>query len=272
MRAMKDRCGRFATLCRSLAGAAAVSVGLVACEGSPGESRIEVLSPEDASPIWDQTLPTEEFFPDSSPPPEALRIQGYDNCPGESFVSDFDRLTGAKLRDVALPRVGVDLPLVPVATTSSCPGFLQQRVTLSNGALIDICAIGAGDDALVVLSVESGTERLRVPLPIGFVETKVFGDQLLLITEGGLHIDAFSLETSEALWRWTPPEQYTYVTGGDAERVYLWQESDGETYALSLASGTVVWQKNLGCEWLSLTQGALVCGRTLRESSCEETD
>jgi outer membrane protein assembly factor BamB len=269
---MTNPCDDFATLRRSWFSLACIGL-LAACEGTPGESRIDVFAPEDASPVWNRTLSTENFGAYTSDPAGALRVQGYDNCWGASFLRDYDRETGAVLRDFPNEtRAEFDSPPVTLDPPSSCPNFAAERVTLPNGERLDICGYPTPDEPLIVMTVDTDLERLRVPPVTGFVGAQVYGDTLIVISQSWAQVDAFSLEAGETRWNRTASEDYTYVTGGDAERIYIWEETSQETYALSLESGAVVWQENLGCEWLSLVEGMLVCGRMLRESSCEESD
>jgi hypothetical protein len=246
----------------------AIVGGLTACE-TPGESRIAVHAPEDATLIWDRILPTEEFTA-SAAPPDALRILGQDKCWDAVFLRDFDRQTGRQLRDLPIQSsdaTGGGGPELDPPTR--CADYAQERFTLSSGKTVDICWFRPGDQILIVMDVETGTEHVRISL-MGASDVKRFGDQMLVLSPYEHHIDMFALATGEALWSWMTPDEFTYVVGSDAERLYLWQEPTRETFALSLAEGAPIWQENLGCEWLSLTDGLLVCGETLRDSSCDE--
>ena len=205
---------------------------LAGCEGSPGESELRVFSPEDASEVWRERISTEFFTPTPDAPDGVLRVRANDYCWEANTVVDFDR----------------------------------------DSEQLDVCGRSASDAPLVVMNVATRTERFRLPAS-GAVDPWMFADRLLLTPVGEQgSIEVFSLDTGAPLWAWTPPEEFTYVQGVDAERVYAWAENSHETYALALADGSSVWQKNLGCEWLSLASERLVCGRSLSESSCEASD
>jgi hypothetical protein len=186
------------------------------------------------------------------------------------FLKDYDRQTGRELREFPIRSsegTGGGAPVLDPPTRCAEP--VRERLTLSSGKTVDICWFRPGDQSLIVMDTETGAEHARIPLR-GASDVKRFGDRVLAVDLDEHHIDMFSLATGEALWSWATPDEFTYVVDGDAERLYVWQEATHETWALSQAEGSLVWQHNLGCDWLSLTDGLLVCGETLRESSCEE--
>jgi len=247
---------------------------LAGCEGSPGASELRVLSPEDASERWRERIATEWFTAEQEAPDGVLRVRANDDCWEANTIIDFDRESGVRLSETPLlssaQSSGEDGPFDPPSACES--GFYPERVALPSGEQLDLCGRAASDAPLVVMNVAARTERFRVPAS-GMVDPWVFADRLLLTpvaAEG--RIQVFSLDTGAPLWAWTSPEEYTYVRGVDSERVYAWAEGSHETYALALADGSSVWQKNLGCEWLSLLSERLVCGRSLSESSCEASD
>ena len=251
-----------------------VAALLAACEGSPGASELRVLSPEDGSDLWRERISTEFFTPVPDAPDGVLRVRASDYCWESNTVIDFERDSGVRLRETPLQSSaqasGDDAPLDP---PSACESALYaQRVALLSGEQLDVCARNGKDAPLVVMNVTTRTERFRLPAS-GVVDPWMFADRLLFTPAGqGGRIEVFSLDTGAPLWGWTPPEAYTYLQGVDSERVYAWAEGSHETYALALADGSSVWQKNLGCEWLSLLSERLVCGRSLSESSCEASD
>ncbi|HKO91622.1 MAG TPA: PQQ-binding-like beta-propeller repeat protein [Polyangiaceae bacterium] len=254
---------------------AALAAGwLPACSSSPGESELRVLSPEDASESWRAQISSEWFTPDPAAPDGVLRVHASDYCGSANISIDFDRDTGEPLGETRpAPRTPTQADLELLDPPSPCEQQLAtQRVALSSGERLDVCGRDARDAPLVVMNVAARTERFRLPAS-GVVNPWMFADHLLLtpVGEEG-RIDVFSLDTGEPLWSWTPPEEFTYVQGVDAERVYAWAENSHETYALALADGSPVWQENLGCEWLSLASERLVCGRSLSESSCDASD
>jgi len=247
---------------------------LAACEGSPGASELRVLSPEDGSDLWGERISTEFFTPVPDAPDGILRVKANDYCWEANTIIDFDRGTGVRLSETPLLSSaqisGEDGPFDPPSACKS--GLYPQRVALSSGEQLDVCGRETRDAPLVVMNVAARTERFRLPVS-GVVDPWMFADRLLLTPAGqGGRIEVFSLDTGAPLWGWTPPEEFTYIQGVDSERVYAWAEVSRETYALALADGSSVWQKNLGCEWLSLVSERLVCGRSLSESSCEASD
>jgi len=255
----------FATLAASL---------LAACSSSPGESELRVLSPDEGSELWRERIAAEWFTSDPLAPDGVLRVNGSDYCGAANVTIDFDRETGVRLAETPTgPRTPSRADLEAIDPPSPCAQQLAvQRVALSSGEQLDICGRDAREAPLVVMNVAARTERFQLPAS-GVVNPWVFADRLLLTPVGVEgRIEVFSLDTGAPLWAWTPPEEFTYVQGVDAERVYAWAETSRETYALALADGGSVWQENLGCEWLALASERLICGRSLSESSCEASD
>lgn len=242
---------------------------LCACEGAPGRARIQLYDPASAEPGWEQTVPAQEFVVEPAASDGLLRIAATDYCWTSTLVIDFELDTGKALsveRRGVTASVGGGLP--ELDPPSACAaGFATRRITLSSGERVDLCPY-AEDGSLLVTNVAGGGERFRLR-PGGPASTFVAGDQLLLSGPAPGAIATHSLLSGEQLWSWTAPEPYTFVAGLDPERVFLHAESSGETHALALADGSVVWQKNLACDSLSLAGSALVCHQTLRDSSCE---
>lgn len=242
--------------------------GLAACDGTPGEARIELYEPASAESRWQHTLPSQEF---SVEPPargeSRLRVDTSDFCWDANYSMEFERSTGKLYRRWRRePRAETSGdPTAPVNTRCES-GLVAQRITLSNDRLLHLCAYTEAG-VLTVLNPNDGSERLRLS-PFGAPLPRVAGDYLLIETVEPQGLETYSLLTGELLWSWTAPEAYTYQVG-DAERVYLLAQTSAEAYAIALADGTAVWQKTLACDSLSLAADALVCHQTLRHSSCE---
>lgn len=241
--------------------------GLCACDGTPGEARIELYEAASAESRWRKTLPSQEFSVDELRADGTLRIDTSDFCWDANYSMEFEHATGALRSQVRRqPRSGTGgAPPVPV-TTSCESGFVAQRITLSNDLPLQLCGY-TDDGVLSVLNPLDGSERLRLS-PSGTPVPRVAGDYLLLDTVDPPGLEAHSLLTGEELWRWTAPEPYT-LEAADAERVYLLSEAGTAAYAFALADGAAVWQKNLGCDSLSLAGDALVCHQTQRGSTCD---
>lgn len=242
--------------------------GLCACDGTPGEARIELYEPASAESRWRYTVPSQAFtvFPTRSAD-TTLRVDTSDFCWDANYSMEFELATGKLNRQWrAQPRAGTGgAPLAPVA--SSCEsGFVAQIIPLSSNETVYLCGY-SDDGVLTVLSPRDGSERLRLS-PAGAPIPYVTGDYLLLARLEPQGLEAYSLITGDELWSWTAPEPYTLEVA-DAERAYLLLEISGEAHAIALADGTPVWQNDLGCDSLSLASDALVCHQTLRRSSCE---
>lgn len=243
---------------------------LCACEGSPGRASVEVYDAASGEPRWQQSVPSQAFEVEVDAPADVLRVSTSDYCWDSNFVMDFDREGGELLsqrKREPSASTGGGLPLLDPPTRCAS-GFAFERVALSSGEQVDLCGY-TQDDVLRVSDVADGRERLRVSLG-GYARNFVAGDQLLLERLEPSRIESYSLLQGELVWSWTAPDSYTIVAGLDAERLYLLSETSGQSHALALADGSVVWQKNLGCDSLSLAGDALVCHQTLRDSSCDQ--
>jgi outer membrane protein assembly factor BamB len=250
--------------------ASAVVVGLLAsCGETPGESHLSVHAAEDASLVWERDFATEELTLRDTRP-DVLQLQGTDRCWDAMFLSDFDRQTGQRLRDypiVGWDGVGGAARLDP---PSSCAGqSALERVTLPSGRTVDVCFFTSASDQLIVMDTATGMEHVRLTIEgASALDVARFGDRLVIVNENRDQIDMFSLEDGAALWSWTTPGGPYRIVGGDSERLYVWHAAS-EIYALSFADGSPVWQEDLGCEWLTYTDGLLLCGEQLRGSTCE---
>src|SRR5687768_9377959 len=69
-----------------------------ACEGVPGSSKLEVLSPHDGSVQWSRTIPAERFELLEPEDPRELYVIGYDSCSNAGFRRAYDRETGKPAR------------------------------------------------------------------------------------------------------------------------------------------------------------------------------
>ncbi len=244
--------------------------GLCACDGSPGEARLEVFEPASAELRWRATVPSQQFSVEAPHGVEnLLRVFTSDDCWDANYTMDFELSSGALRRKVrSQPREGVGGPATDPRNPRQCaPGFVAQSVQLSTNETVYICGY-TEDGVLTAYSSRDDSERLRLS-PSGTPNPIVTGDLLLLHVVEPEGLEAHSLVTGEPVWSWTAPESYTYQ-GADLERAYLLTEASGEGYSLSLADGTLVWQNDLGCDSLSLAGDALVCHQTLRDSSCEQ--
>lgn len=242
---------------------------ICACEGSPGEARVQVYDPASAQPGWEQTVPSQSFYVEKEAPEGVLRVSTSDYCWESNFVMDFNRATGALLSQRrSQPSSGFGGGLGPLDPPTSCEGgFALRRVVLSSGEPVDVCNFSR-DDELVVRNVSDGSERFRLR-PGAWSIPIIAGERVVLSTSDPVRLSAYSLLGGEEQWSWTAPEAYTYVAGNDEERLYVLAETSHESHAIGLADGGVVWQKNLGCDSLSLAGELLVCHQTLRASSCE---
>lgn len=242
---------------------------LWACTGNPGEARIELYEPATAESRWQQTVGAQRFDVEEGAAEGRLRIAATDFCWSSTLFLELALDTGEVLdsQRSGQPRASAGGGLPALNPPTACAsGLASQRLTLSNGELIDLC-LPEEDGSIPVANVASRDQRFRLPFD-GSRRTLVTGDQLL---RSALHpdtLESYSLLSGEKVWSWTAPDEYTYLQFADPERVYLLAET-GETFALSLADGSVVWQQDLACDSLSLASGALVCHQTLRESGCE---
>jgi hypothetical protein len=242
--------------------------GLCACDGTPGEARIELYEPASGEPRWRYTLPSQEFSAEEGSAEGTLLVHTSDLCWDANYSMEFEQASGKLSRRwKRQPEAGTGGAPTQPGTTRCESGFAAQRAQLSNNETVHVCGY-TEDGVLTVLSTRDGSERLRLapdgrPLPL------VAGDLLLLTTLEPAGVDAYSLLSGERQWSWAAPDVNTYVEAIDAERVYLLSLTGTDTIALALADGSVVWQNDLACDSLSLAGDALVCHQTLRRSSCE---
>jgi outer membrane protein assembly factor BamB len=103
---------------------------------------------------------------------------------------------------------------------------------------------------------------------VSALDVERFEEKLVIINQNENHIAMFSLEDGAELWSWPTTGTPHQIVGGDGERLYVWHATS-EIYALSFADGSTVWQEDLGCEWLTYTDGLLICGERVRDSTCD---
>jgi hypothetical protein len=242
---------------------------LCACEGSPGEARLELYDAASGDSRWQEVVPAQQFAVEQGAPDGLLRVAATDYCWTTTLLMDFELGTGreaTRQRRGAYAMVGGGVPLLE-PPTACASGLATQRLTLSSGELVDLCSY-SGEVPLTVMNVAGGRERFRLPLG-DWAPIHVSGDRLVLSEPSSGRSEAHSLLSGEPLWSWSGPDPDTTVAGIDAEHLYLLSPTSGQSHAIALADGTELWQKNLGCDSLSLAGDALVCQQTLRDSTCD---
>ena len=240
-------------------------VASVACGDTFGQSRLRLHTTADATVLWERNFDVERVYVPSVSEAGELLVLGADDCWGRDFVSEYDRATGEKLRD--LPPAPLE-PLASYDPPARCPAPLQ-RVTLATGGQVDICYQGSGEDMeLALWDVVTGA--LRATFPAAGLVVSVAGEYLFLRDDLARAVDVVALERAAVAWRWESADEFT-VLGADGDRAYLW-EYERDVHALALADGAPVWRNRLRCNWITLVGDALACDQILEQSSCRDTD
>ena len=184
-----------------------------------------------ASPGYVQAQPEPKRFVDPAPP----KVQE---------LAAMDAPTPADYPELRFHRAPA--PLDPTAKTSDWPGFLgPDRDSHSSETMLLRDWPDGGPHLL--WEMERGQ---------GYASPAIAGDRVVFThrTGGEVHVDCLHAETGQRFWRFSEPCDYrgAYISNGgprstpaiSAGRVYV-HGVQGSLHCLELATGRVVWQRNL---------------------------